>query len=66
MVETVQQAGFALVLGVQLQEPLPERSRIFLPVSERLQVPQQRHGQVVVARPLGLDQLRSLQDITSA
>jgi hypothetical protein len=60
MVEPVQQAGLALVLGAQLAEPLPERSRIFLPVRERLQVPQQRRGQVVVARPPRLDQLRSL------
>ena len=60
LVEPVKQAGLALVLGAQLTEPLPERSRIFLPVSERLQVPQQRRGQVVVARPLRLDQIRSL------
>src|SRR5580693_6895604 len=58
LVEPVQQAGFALVLGAQVEEPLPERSRIFLPVSERLEVPQQRHGQVVVARPFRLDPLR--------
>jgi len=50
LVEPIQQAGLALVLGAQVQEPLPERSRIFLPVSERLQVPQQRRGQVVRPR----------------
>jgi predicted nucleotidyltransferase len=33
LVEPVKQAGLALVLGAQLTEPLPERSRIFLPVS---------------------------------
>jgi hypothetical protein len=31
--------GFSLVLGAQLTEPLPERSRNILPVSERLQGP---------------------------
>ena len=49
------------MLGAQLTEPLPERGRIFLPVSERLQVPQQRHGQVVVVRPLRLDPLGNLR-----
>lgn len=48
------------MLGAQLTEPLPERSRIFLSLSERLQVPQQRCGQVIVVRPPCLDQFRRL------
>jgi len=38
LVEPVQQAGLALALGAQVQEPLPERSRIFLSLSEGLQI----------------------------
>lgn len=53
-VEPIQQAGLALVLCAQYQEPFRERGGVALPVGERPQVPQQRHGQVVVAWPLRL------------
>lgn len=56
LVEPIQQAGLALVLCAQFQEPLGERGRVVLPIGECFQVPQQRHGQVVVARPFRLDQ----------
>ena len=46
--------------GAQLQEPLAERVGRPLTLSERLQVSQQRHGQVVVAWPSCLDPLRCL------
>ena len=53
--------GLALVLVAQLTEPLPERSPFFLPLGESLQVPQQRHGLVVVLRPFCRNQLGYLR-----
>jgi hypothetical protein len=49
------------VPGAQLTEPLAERLRILFALSERLQVAQQRQGQVVVARPSCLDPLSYLR-----
>src|ERR1700704_2242250 len=60
LVEPLLQGGLAVVLSTQRHEPLPERGRILLPTGERLQVPQQRYGQVIVAGAPRRDPLRHL------
>jgi len=54
------------VPGPQLSEPLAERIRIPVTLGERLQVSQQRHGQVVVAWLVAVISARDEIDRSSA